>query len=90
MAANTLLVAADKIHGNEPLDEWQLCVLEYCTNKARKVLVALSTVVTSVLGHLAVMLATIGANNVLFIPTTPTTLYNGLLALLIRSEIRCE
>jgi hypothetical protein len=83
MAANSFLVAADKIHSNEPLDEWQLCVLEDSTDKARKVLVALNTVETSVLGHLAVMFTTIRANNVLFIPNTPTTLYNGLLALVI-------
>jgi hypothetical protein len=45
---------------------------------------------TSILGHLAVMLTTIGANNILLLTNTPTTLYDGLLALLIRGEIRCE
>ena len=58
MAADTLLVRRYEIHSNEPLDKWQLGVLEDCTNEARKVLVAFSTVETSVLGHLAVMLAT--------------------------------
>ena len=45
---------------------------------------------TTILGHLAVMLTAIRANNVLFITNTPTALYDGLLALLVGSEIRCE
>ena len=90
MAANSFLVAADKIHSNEPFDEWQLCILEDSTYEARKVLVALCAVETSVLGHLAVMFTTIRANNVLLLTDTPTTLNDGLLALLVRSEIRCE
>lgn len=36
------------------------------------------------------MLTAIRANNVLFITNTPTALYDGLLALLVGSEIRCE
>jgi aspartate/glutamate racemase len=83
MAADTLLVRRYEIHSNEPLDEWQLCVLEDSTNEARKVLVALGAMETSILGHLAVMLATIGANNVLLCSNTPTALKDGLLALVI-------
>ena len=87
MTANTLLVAADKIHSNEPLDEWQLCILKDSTDKTREVLVAFSTVETSILGHFAMMLTAIRTYNVLFIANTPTTLNDGLLALLVRSEI---
>ena len=80
----------DKVHSQEPLDEWQLGILKDSTNKARKVLVAPCAMETSILGHLAVMLTTIRANNVLPFTNTPTTLYDSLLALLIRGEIRCE
>ena len=86
--ANTLLMTADKVHCNEPLDKWQLGVLEDCANETRKVLVALSAMETSILGHLAMMLATIWANNVLLVANTPTCLSDGLLALVIRVEIR--
>ena len=44
----------------------------------------------TILGHLAMVLAAIGANNVLLLANTPTTLDDGLLALLIRGEIRGE
>jgi hypothetical protein len=44
----------------------------------------------AILGHLAMVLATIGANNVLLLANTPTTLNDGLLALLVRGEIRGE
>jgi len=87
MAADTLLVGRDKVHCQEPLDEWQLGVLEDSTDKAGKVLVALSAMETSILGHLAMMLATIRTNNVLLIANTPTALNDDLLALLVRSEI---
>ena len=80
----------DKVHSQEPLDEWQLGIFEDSTNKARKVLVAPCAMKTSILGHLAVMLTTIGANNVLLLTNTPTTFNDGLLALVIRGKIRCE
>jgi len=77
----------DKVHSQEPLDKWQLGILEDSTNEARKVLVASCAMETSILGHLAVMFTAIRTNNVLFITNTPTTLYDGLLALLVRGEI---
>ena len=78
----------DKIHSQEPLDKWQLGILENCTNETRKVLVALSAMEAAILGHLAMVLAAIWANNVLLLTNTPTTFDDGLLALLIRGEIR--
>ena len=62
-------------------------MLEDSTNKARKVLVALCAMETSILGHLAMMLTAIRTNNILLIANTPTCLSDGLLALCIRSEI---
>ena len=44
----------------------------------------------TILGHLAMVLTAIGANNVLLFTNAPTTLDDGLLALLIRGEIRGE
>jgi aspartate/glutamate racemase len=76
-------VGRDKVHSQEPLDKWQLGIFEDSTNEARKVLVAPCAMETSILGHLAVMLATIGANNVLLCSNTPTALNDGLLALVI-------
>jgi hypothetical protein len=65
-------VAADKIHCNKPLDKWQLSVLKHCLNKTREVAVALSTVETTILGELAMVFATVRANNVLLFSNTPT------------------
>jgi hypothetical protein len=90
MAADTLLMTTNEVHCNEPLNKWQLSVLKDSTNEARKVLVALCAVITSILGHLAVVLATIRANNVLLVTNAPTCLSDGLFALVIRVEIRCE
>jgi hypothetical protein len=83
-------VGRDKVHSQEPLDKWQLGIFEDSTNEARKVLVAPCAMETSILGHLAVMLTAIRANNILLLTNTPTTLYDGLLAFVIRGEIRCE
>lgn len=33
MGGNTLLMAADKVHGHEPLDKRQLGILEDCANE---------------------------------------------------------
>ena len=78
----------DKVHCQEPLDKWQLGILKDSTNEAREVLVAPCAMETTILGHLAMMLTAIRANNVLLLTDTPTTLNDGLLSLLIRSEIR--
>jgi hypothetical protein len=81
-------VGRDKVHSNEPLDKWQLGILENCANETREILVAPCAMVTSILGHLAMVLATIRANNVLLVTNTPTCLSDGLLALVIRGEVR--
>ena len=78
-----LLVRRNKIHANKPLDKWQFGILKDCTNKARKVLVAPCAMVTSILGHLTVVFATIRTNNVLAVTNTPTCLSDCLFALFI-------
>jgi hypothetical protein len=83
-------VRRDKVHSNEPLDKWQLGILEDCANETRKVLVALCAMVTSILGHLAMVFSTIRTNNVLVVTNAPTCLSDGLFALVIRVEICCE
>ena len=88
MAADALLMAADKVHCNEPLDKWQLGVLEDSINERRKVLVALCAMVTSILRHLAMVFATIRANNVLLVTNAPTCFSDGLFTLVIRGEVR--
>ena len=62
-------MTANEEHSHEPLDEWQLGVFEDSTDKTREVLVALGAVETSILGHLAVMLAAVWANNITVSPT---------------------
>ena len=49
-----LLVRRNKIHANKPLDKWQFGILKDCTNKARKVLVAPSAVITSIRNRMLV------------------------------------
>ena len=49
----------DKVHSQEPLDKWQLGILEYSANETRKVLVALSAMETTIFGHLTMVLTTI-------------------------------
>ena len=49
-----LLVRRNKIHVNKPLDKWQFGILKDCTNKARKVLVAPSAVVTTIRNRMLV------------------------------------
>ena len=87
MAADTLLVAADKIHSNEPFDEWQLSVFKDCTNETRKVLSTSLTAKFTIFASHTVMPPTIRTNNVLLVTNAPTTLNDGLLAYIIGSEV---
>ena len=87
MAADTLLVAADKIHSQEPLDKWQLGILEDSAYQAREILATVLATELTVLAYHTVMTTTVGAND---ITISPTTFNDGLLALLVRVEIRGE
>jgi hypothetical protein len=87
MAANALLVATDKIHSQEPLDKWQFGVLEDCTNKAREVLTTSLATELTILANNAMVSTTIRAYNVTI---RPTAFDDGLLALIVRGEVRCE
>ena len=77
----------DKIHSQEPLDEWQLGILEDSTNETREILATVLATELTVLASHAVMTATVRTNN---ITIRPTTFDDGLLALLVRVEIRGE
>lgn len=67
----------NKVHSNEPLGKWCFGVLKDCSYKAGEILVAMSAMVSAVLGCLAVMFATIWANDV---SVSPSTFDNSLFA----------
>jgi len=77
-------VGRDKVHSQEPLDEWQLGILEDSTNKAREILATVLATELTVLASHTVMTTTIGAYN---ITVSPSTLDDGLLALVISIEV---
>jgi hypothetical protein len=69
-------MAADKVHGNEPLLQREFCILENRTRSAREVMLALIAAVTSVRTSYTVVFATVRAYNVI----APTNLGKRLLA----------
>ena len=87
MRGNALFVAADKVHGHEPLDKGQFGVLEDSTDKAREVLEAVVATETSVTTLGAMVVSAIGANHV---TVRPTRFDDGLLAFLLAVEVGCE
>ena len=80
----------DKVHSQEPLDEWQLGILKDSTNEAREILATVLATELTVLASHTVMTTTVWAYNILVITDTPTRFDDGLLALVISSEIRGE
>jgi hypothetical protein len=80
-------VRRDKIHSQEPLDEWQLGILEDSAYQAREILATVLTTELTVFASHTVMTATVRTNN---ITISPSTFDDGLLALLVRGEIRGE
>jgi hypothetical protein len=80
-------VRRDKIHSQEPLDEWQLGILEDSAYQAREILATVLTTELTVFASHTVMTATVRTNN---ITISPSTFDDGLLALLVRVEIRGE
>ena len=84
---NTFLVAADKVHGKEPLAERNLRVLKDCPNGNGKVLLASGAVETSVSTGGAMMFATERAYDVAFLPSI---VEEDLTAFLLAVEVGSE
>jgi hypothetical protein len=80
-------VGRNKVHSQEPLEEWQFGILEDSTNKAREILATVLATELTVLASHTVMTTTVGAY---YVTVRPSTLDDGLLALLVRIEIRGE
>ena len=85
MRGNALLVAADKVHGHEPLDEGHLCPLEYSPDKAGEVVQARLAAEAPVLPDLTLVRSAVGAD---YVAVRPTALDNGLAARFLRVEVR--
>ena len=77
----------DKVHSQEPLNKWEFGVLEYSAYQARKVLATVFATKLTILAYHTVMTTAVGAND---ITVSPTRFDDGLLALLVRVEIRGE
>jgi hypothetical protein len=77
-------VGRNKVHCQEPLDKWQLGILEDCTNKAREILATVLATELTVLASHTVMTTTVRAYN---ITIRPSTFDNGLLALIVRVKV---
>jgi hypothetical protein len=77
-------VRRDKVHSQEPLDKWQLGVLEDSTNEAREILATVLATEFTVLASHTVMTTTVRAYN---ITIRPSTLDDGLLALIVRVKV---
>ena len=84
IAADTFLVRGYEIHCHEPLDKWQLGVLEDCANQAREVPATALAAKLSVPANDTVMATTVRAD---YIVIAPSLFDDGLLTLLVRSEI---
>ena len=76
---NALLVRRYHIDCEEPLAKRQLRVLEDCTYSTTEIVIALCAVVATRLRHLAVMLATLRADDIV----APVRIFKNLLALLL-------
>jgi hypothetical protein len=87
MGGNTLLMAADKVHGNEPLNQRQFGVLEDSTHETRKVLEAVVATEATIATLAAMVCAAVGANHV---AVAPTRIDDCLLAFLLGIEIGGE
>ena len=70
----------DEVHGDEPLDEREVRVLEYRADRAREVALALVATELAVYAFGAMVLTAIWASDVLVFALTPTALDDGLLA----------
>ena len=77
----------DKVHSQEPLDKWEFGILEDSTNEAREILTTVLATELTILAYNTMMTTTVGAYD---ITVSPTTFDDGLLALLVRVEIRGE
>jgi hypothetical protein len=80
-------VAANQVHGNEPLEKFRLRVLENRTHKTGEVLSALSATESPVLSLTAVVSAAVWAYDV---SVRPSAVYDGVSALFLRIEVHCQ
>ena len=86
MAADTLLVGGDKVHGDEPLLQTEFAVLEYRTDGFGERVSAVVAAETPVLAFNAVGTAAYRANDVF----TPTLFADNLTAFLVGVEMGGE
>ena len=73
----------DKVHGNEPLLEWQLGVLKDSTRKTREVMLAVVATETSIGTSHAMVVSAMRANHIV----TPTNIHKCLLANILIVEV---
>jgi hypothetical protein len=66
---DSFFVAGDKVHGNEPLTEGYLRVLEDSTNKDGEILTAVRTAEGTILTSIAMVFSTERTDNILLVPT---------------------
>lgn len=83
-------MGGNEVHGNEPLDEWKVAVLEDCTHLAGEVALAMVATELSAPACGAMMLSAVGANNVLCLSFSPTCLNDGLSACFLVIEVECH
>ena len=84
---NALLACGNEVHGHEPLDEWQLGVLQQRADKTGEVPSALLAAELAVLARHAMVTSAIRAHD---IAVQPAALCDGLPALFLGGEVRSE
>lgn len=80
-------MAANQVHGNEPLEKFHLRILEYRAHKTGEVPSALPATESSVLSLTAVVSAAVWAYDV---SVQPSAVYDGVSALFLRIEVHCQ
>ena len=84
---DSLLVAGDKVHGNEPLAKGYLRVLEDCADKDGEILTAVRTTEGTILTSIAMVFSTERTDNILLVPTG---LEDSLAAFFFSGKVVCE
>ena len=80
----------NQVHGDEPLDQGYLRVVENRTCRTREVLLAARAAETAVLSPVAMVLSAVRAYGILIFPDTPTRFDDCLLADVIVVEVLNE
>jgi uncharacterized protein (UPF0264 family) len=84
---DALLVAADKVHGDEPLAEGYLRILKDSTDGDGEILAAVRATKRTILAVMAMMLTAERADHIVLIPTG---LKDGLTAFDFRIKVGCQ